>query len=281
MRNCVVNESEFSIVSCEILCNYFKKGAKLKHNPMWVLWFQKWYFGHFPGWWLYYDIFQLGHFTMTISNISFFLGHFPGVKFLSFSNLLIFLWQIPAKSLSTVFQETFLGHFQHAQNAFILVAISQKISLPWKINNCNIYQIWGKNPCFCTKFKNCPMCFTLLNPIYGRQSRCTGSNHKGANVLYKFLGRKMIFLEIFMSLAGHSSVWSPNVATFPAQRKYIIWISCILGFSDMWNVLLNLFRRFLVKKLTKSWWDFLLSCLDLMFEFQVGISLDRGKSALV
>ena len=108
------------------------------------------------------------------------------------------------------------------QNASILVAISQKISLPWKINNCNIYQIWGKNPCFCTKFKNCPMCLTLLKPIYGRQSRCTGSNHKGANVLYKFLGRKMIFLEIFMSLAGHSSVWSPNVATFPAQRKYFL-----------------------------------------------------------
>ena len=106
----------------------------------------------------------------------------------------------------------------------MLVAFSQKISLPWKINNCNIYQIWGKNPCFCTKFKNCSMCFTLLNSIYGRESCCTGSNHKEANVLHKFLGRKMIFLEFSRSLACHSSVWSSNVPTFLAQRKYMLII---------------------------------------------------------
>ena len=64
------------------------------------------------------------------------------------------------------------------------------------------------------------MCSHLLNSIFSKGGCRRLSDHKGANVLHKFLCQKEVFPKNFSALAACRSNWFPSVLTFPARRKY-------------------------------------------------------------
>ena len=120
----------------------------------------------------------------------------------------------------------------------MIIAVTQKIRLPWIIDNCNIFLIWGKKKCFCANFKNFSMCHHLFNSIFSKGGCRRLSDHKGANVLHKFLCQKKVLQKNSSALAACRSGWCSSVLTFPARRKYIIdwsefWVfgSLLLEFS--------------------------------------------------